>query len=102
MGGIKSGVWALIETVFVSQVVDETEMAKYRRKLRDWETERERQLQEFTITEKDLVPAVDKKHSASTYKSKKSLKINRSPEQPDLYTAEPKEKTYKAYKVHAM
>ena len=102
MGGIKSGAWALIETVFVSQAVDESEMAKYRRKLRDWYTERERQLQEFTITEKDLVPAVDKKHSASTSNSKKSPKINRSPEQPYLYTAEPKGKAYKADKVHAM
>lgn len=84
---------------FGLQIVDETEMARYRRRLRDWESERERQLQEFTITEKDLAQEADKKSAATSSRSKNSLKINRAPDQQDLYTAQPKEKTYKGYKV---
>lgn len=37
-------------------MVDETGLANYRRRLGEWEDERERQLHEFTITENDLVP----------------------------------------------
>ena len=36
------------------QVTDEYEMDQYKKKLKSWETERQRQQVEFTITEHDL------------------------------------------------
>lgn len=83
------------------QITDETEMAKYRRRLRDWERERERQIHEFTITEKDLArsSALRSKGSAPGAKSESVLAINSSSAHKDLYSAPPKSKTYKSYKV---
>ncbi|XP_064646085.1 cilia- and flagella-associated protein 65-like isoform X2 [Lineus longissimus] len=37
----------------ICEVTDETEMSNYRKRLNDWENEKERQKYEFTITEKD-------------------------------------------------
>lgn len=92
-------------------MVDETEMAQYRRRLRDWEKERERQINEFTITEKDLLQAQPKKpRSTESRKPKHSkltrgqsadnfLKVDKLEAEENLYTTRPKEKTYKQYKV---
>ncbi|XP_013412505.1 cilia- and flagella-associated protein 65-like [Lingula anatina] len=38
----------------VCEVTDETEMAVYRKKMKEWDEEKYRQMYEFTITEKDL------------------------------------------------
>lgn len=38
----------------VCEVTDETQMSKYRKKLKEWEEEKHRQMYEFTITEKNL------------------------------------------------
>lgn len=86
-------------------------MARYRRQLRDWETERERQINEFTITEKDLATTKSSKAGSTAVHSTKKgrstpgksapnvLRINKSKSQDNLYTAQPKEKTYKSYQV---
>jgi len=94
----KASDWLLFSSL---QITDETEMAKYRRRLRDWERERERQIHEFTITEKDLArsSAPRSKGSAPGAKSESVLAINSSSAHKDLYSASPKSKTYKSYKV---
>ena len=86
-------------------------MARYRRRLRDWESERERQINEFTITEKDLVPDKTRRVKSTGDAGKKRgkptlgksadnfLKINKVKEQENLYKGQPKDKTYKPYKV---
>lgn len=74
-------------------------MAQYRRTLRDWETERERQINEFTITD-DRV----RNNNEPVKRSKKTLPSNTLirdgvPDDAELYTLNPEEKTYKQYKV---
>lgn len=76
-------------------------MARYRRRLRDWNTERERQIEEFTITEKDLAkPKIENNYSKSAT-STSMLKVSgRTGGDRNLYSAQPRDKTYKSYKVH--
>ncbi|XP_067934870.1 cilia- and flagella-associated protein 65-like [Watersipora subatra] len=102
---------AFYDMDMVCEVVDETEMARYRRRLRDWENERERQINEFTITEKDLVKnkrarstgehTVKKGKPVKGGSAQNFLKIDKAnvQEDIDLYKPQPREKTYKQYKA---
>lgn len=86
-------------------------MARYRRRLRDWESERERQINEFTITEKDLTknkgrransmvdPSAKREKPTPGKSAPNVLRVNKIKGQENLYTTPPKEKTYKSYQV---
>ena len=78
--------------------MDETDMAQYRRQLRDWEAERERQMNEFTITEKDLIT---EKSSSSQQRLRgpTDTLIRESIGSLEIYKQQPEDKKFKSYKV---
>lgn len=88
--------------VFPFQIVDETDAAQYRRKLRDWENERERQMYEFTITDKDIQREKQQQSRCKASRSLPSGLLAREGNSTEshLYTVPADEKIFKPYKVN--